>query len=65
MDIDDFVLTTRIARRFLANLYVQCTKNKFLRKKIRDFIENRHFEVGYLAIDKKISNKICNLIYSL
>ncbi|WP_273213200.1 hypothetical protein [Helicobacter rodentium] len=65
MDIDDFVLTTRIARRFLANFYVQCTKNKFLRKKIRDFIENRHFEVGYLAIDKKIPNKICNLIYSL
>lgn len=37
MDIDDFVLTTRIARRFLANFYVQCTKNKFLRKKDSGF----------------------------
>lgn len=33
MDRDDFVLTTRIARRFLANFYVQCTKDKLLRKR--------------------------------
>ncbi|MBD5164533.1 hypothetical protein, partial [Helicobacter sp.] len=61
---DNFLLMMRIARRFLANFCVQCTKNKHLRKKIRDFIENRRFEVGYLEIDKKIPNKICNLINS-
>lgn len=64
MDRDDFILATRIARRFLANFYVQCTKDKRLRKKIRDFIENRRFEVGYLEADKKIPSKVCKSLNS-
>lgn len=64
MNAGNWVLATRIARRFLANFCVQCTKDKRLRKKIRDFIENRHFGVGYLEIDKEIPTEVCKFLNS-
>lgn len=58
----DWGILSRIARRFTANLWVQVTKDKQKRKKIRDFIERRTLVFNAGDSDKRIPKNVLEKI---